>query len=177
MDIHTAIISTTPGTHNQSVTQSSGVVIDIQPSEDNVEIGDRSSNTAEVSITTPSREASRSVSREQAIDGLDRRLQRQVINQLNTSQGISQFALRALQQIDTNFEDISEVSTLLHQRELANTYLNASSANSLPNTSNPDNTAGNNGAAIYNNAVNAYIKQTLLFSTLESASSRFSTTA
>lgn len=89
MDMYTAITSATVRPHNQPGTQNSGVVIKIQPSEGNVETGDRSSNTAEVSITTPSREASRSVSREQAVDGLDRRVQRRVINQLNTNQGIS----------------------------------------------------------------------------------------
>ena len=172
-----AIASTTVTSPRQPNTQSSGIVIEIQPSEDNVDAGNRSGNSANVTITTASREVSTSVSREQAIDGLDRRFQRQAINQLDSNQGINPLRLRALQQSNINADDVSEIATLRRQRELANTFLTNSAANTVQNPGNSGNATGNTGTDLYINAVNAYIRQTLLFSSKDSATSQFSTTA
>lgn len=172
-----AIASTTVTSPRQPNTQSSGIVIEIQPSEDNVDAGNRSGNSANVTITTASREVSTSVSREQAIDGLNRRFQRQAINQLDSNQGINPLRLRALQQSNINADDVSEIATLRRQRELANTFLTNSAANTVQNPGNSGNATGNTGTDLYINAVNAYIRQTLLFSSKDSATSQFSTTA
>lgn len=168
----------TPAIASSAVNKpNSALSIEIEPDESNVDTGDRSSNRAEVTVTTPNREASFMVSREQAIEGLDRRFQRQALTQIAPDQAISPRVLQALQQSDVSSEDISEVAILRRQRERVNTYLDSSSANTGQNNSNPANTMGNNGADLYNKAVNAYVKQTLFFSAVDRAEAGFSTTA
>ena len=145
-----------------------GVVIEITPSEGNVTAGDRSNNSATVSITTPNREASTEISREQFFNGVERRA---LQNTLTGAGGVPQ----------TN----PELAALGFQQSLATTYA-ASYSNALnpANSSNsslyspaPYSSSPANGAALYNQAVNTYIKQTLFFSATDQAGSSFSSKA
>ena len=163
-----------------STSPETGVRIEFKPGEDNVSSGNRSGNTLEVSISTPARQASTEVTRQQVTDRLETRLQKKALNQLsNGATDLRPLARKALvENTDINSSDIKQLATLRNQQRLAETYLNAT-----PNNSNQANTtvtnvaASNNGANIYNQAVDAYVKQTLFFSSIENATSRFSTEA
>lgn len=145
-----------------------GVVIEIKPTEGNVSQGDRSSNSATVSITTPNREASTEITREQFFNGVERRA---LQNSLTGTGGIAQ--------------PDPELAALNFQKSLAQTY-----AASYTNSLNPYNSTGSssyspapysaapaNGAALYNQALDTYVKQTLFFSAADQAGSSFSSKA
>ena len=155
-----------------------GVRIDITPGEDNVDTGDRSNNTLEVSVTTANREASTEITREQAANGLETRAQKRAAEQyLGSNQSLNPLTLRALQQSDVDSGDISEIATLRRQKQLAETYLNASPNNTPSNTFTPSSPSSGSGSSLYNQAVDAYIKQTLFFSAVDKAGSTISTKA
>lgn len=160
-----------------------GISIEIGAGEDNVSSGDRSNNTAELSVTTPNRQVSAEISREQVVNGLESRSQQQAISQLtsaNGRQGSNPLTRAALLSSDISGDDLSDIATIRRQRQLLNTYVNATPQNnntSLNNDASNNATSANKGGSLYNNAVDAYVKQTLFFSGLDKATSGFSTKA
>jgi hypothetical protein len=65
-------------------TDNNGVKIEITAGKNNVDSGDRSKNTAEVTITTPNKQTTLEVSREQAFNILDKSLTRNTLSQINS---------------------------------------------------------------------------------------------
>ena len=59
-----------------------GVVITISPGTDNVTSGDRSENTAQITVETPERSGSTEVAREDVMAGVEVRLQRRTLTQV-----------------------------------------------------------------------------------------------
>lgn len=144
-----------------------GVVIEIQPSEGNVSDGDRSQNTAEISITTTNNQFAAEVSREQFFNGVERRLTE---NTLDNALGNSPTSSLPLS---------PEAAALSFQSSLLQTYsastqyannLNAIGTESSPynasNPSGPSSQQASNAVAAYNEAVDSYINQTLFFSAI-----------
>ena len=173
----TSVISNTAQQRPQQVTgtQNNGVTIQVKPSDTNVKSGDRSNNSLEVSVTTEKTQVSTEVSREQALSGLERQLQKRVIDQATggNSPNTSRLAARAIQNTEINPAKVNDLASVRNQKKLAETYLNVAtdtnpSSNSVSST---------DGAALYNQAINSRIKQTLFFSGAEKASSSFHTKA
>jgi len=157
----------------------SGVRIEVQPGEGNVANGNRSKNTIEVSAATANRETSTVISREQAINSVERRLQQNTLNQLTSNKPApNTLKVAALPSSNIDTGAVAEIATLRNQQRLAQTYLNATPSNSSQPSLNTTNTStGNGGVDLYNKAVGAYVKQALFFSGVDNIKSGISTKA
>lgn len=156
-------ISYPVNTYNNSVTQDnpeSGLVIEITPSDDNVSSGDRSQNTALINVTTPNKELSTEVSREQFFYAVQKKAYQNAYGQDTDGK------------LTANPYSNPELTSLAFQKSLAQTYAasysNITSMNSYgpgyPDYGNAYSTPFANGVAAYGAAMNSYIKQTLYFS-------------
>jgi len=159
-------------------TPDSSARIEITAGEENVSSGDRSNNSVNVSITTPAREASTIITREQATNQLETRFQNQAINNVaSINTGVNQFALSALQNSNADSGGLENFLTVRNQQRLAQTYLNATPTNNTQASTITPTLNINNGANIYNQAADAYIQQTLFFSGVERVATNISTDA
>ena len=170
------------GSSSLSSNTTQGVVIEIKPGAGNTPEGDRSDNVAEISVTTPNKTLSTEVSREQFVSGIERRAQKQALEQLTggNSVSVNPLLLAAAKNGNIDTEQVGDLATVLYQRRLAQTYVNAYQGNSsslyspTPSTSNIGLASTKPTVDFVNQATNAYIKQTLFFSSIDQAKSTFS---
>lgn len=173
---------------NQQSESTSGVIIEIAPGSDNVKSGDRSKNTADISVTTPKASFSTEVSREQTINAVEKKIQKNTLQQLtgNNNGGANLLLVATLKSDAVDTQQLNGLGEAIYQNKLAKTYINAYQGNSIStytpsnsynNSFNSSKSASNDGIGLANQAVDAYIKQTLFFSGVEQAKSTFSTTA
>ena len=172
------VISPFNNTVAAPVTRSSGdsYSLVIEPGENNVAEGDKSNNTATITLTTPKREASVEVSREQAFDFIALRAQRKALLSYLSPQpsGSPLVKLAVLNNADIEQGDVAPLAEELFKRKRLQTYADVVTGNTSNNQ--PGYSAPSTGVDIYNNAVDAYIKQTLFFSRADQAQG-FSTSA
>ncbi|GAA5317117.1 MAG: hypothetical protein AseanaTS_23210 [Candidatus Pelagadaptatus aseana] len=138
--------------------------IEITPSEDNVSTGDRSNNSATITLETPNLSISREVTRQEVADNAEDRSQQALAR---AALGIDQpgpVARATLRNADLDNSDIETLAVARNQQNLANTYLNIAqpddNTNSGASSSNP-------AVELANEAIDARTRQTLLFSGVE----------
>ena len=163
--------STTPSGLIQPYSQqapsapSPGVSIEIRPGENNVDTGDRSQNTLEVEVTTANRQAATEVSREQILGFTENRLQQRALESVtgNPRSNATAVGILAVQSGAVSSSDINQVATAHNQQQAAQAYLDAASGSSAPGLqANPG--PSTDPVQLANTAVDAYVRQTLLFS-------------
>ncbi len=139
------------------------IVIEITPGDDNVTSGDRSKNTAQISITTPNNEFEAEVSREQVFNAVERRTYKNILQQPGDSPSIIKGALVA--QSDLDSEDIATFAYLNVKQDQIETYSNATQ-NSPYNTetSQSNDSSEPENWQKYNEAKNAYMKSLFIVS-------------
>jgi len=184
MQIPSSVLPNTfsQGSSSLSSNTTQGVVIEIKPGADNTSEGDRSKNVAEISVTTPNKTLSTEVSREQFVSSIERRAQKQALEQLTAGNSVSvnPLLLAAAKNGDIDTEQISDLSSALYQRRVAQSYVNAYQGNTgslyspSPSNNNVGFSSNNPTVNFVNQATNAYIKQTLFFSSVDQAKSTFS---
>lgn len=139
------------------------IVIEITPGDDNVVSGDRSENTAQISITTPNNEFEAEVSREQFFNAVERRTYKNMLQQPGDSSSVIKGALVA--QSDLDSQDIATFAYLNVKQDQIETYSNATQ-NSPYNTdtSQSDDSSETENWQKYNEAKNAYMKSLFVVS-------------
>ena len=173
---------------NQETGNKTGVLIEITPGTDNVKSGDRSSNVAEVSVTTPNTSFSTEVSRDQVVNAVEHKIQKNIAQQLTGSnnRASNPLLIAAVKSDNMDTKQLNDLGTAIYQNRLAKTYINAYQNNSnsiytpsplYVNSSNPTKSPSNAGVGLANQAVDVYIKQTLFFSGVDQIKSTFSATA
>ena len=170
--------STTPNSSSQSNAQgapaapTSGVVIEIKPGESNVSEGNRSQNTLEVSISTAARQLSTEVTREQAIAGVEQRIQKKAVKQAlggpSIVGGSNPLLLVAAKSGEVGNGELKDLGGALYQRKVAQTYLSIyQNGISSGNGNSSSNSPASSGVELASQASNAYIKHTLFFATVD----------
>jgi hypothetical protein len=148
------------------------ITIEITPGEDNVDSGDRSQNTAVISVTTPENEFQAEVTREGVFDAVERRNDKKLADQAlgNDSDDRTLLKAAALQNSEElEPYDIQQAAYLNVKQDQIDTYRTATE-NSIYNndsSSSSQDTNNTSGAQAYNEAKNAYMKQEFIFSTLD----------
>ena len=168
--------STAPNSSLQSNAQgapaapTSGVVIEIKPGESNVSEGNRSQNTLEVSISTAARQLSTEVTREQAIAGVEQRIQKKAVKQAlggpSIVGGSNALLVVAAQSGEVGSGELKDLSSALYQRKLAQTYLSVYQ-NGVASGNGNSNSPASSGVELASQASNAIIKQTLFFAAVD----------
>lgn len=146
------------------------VTITIKASDVNVSEGDRSNNSAQVSLSTPTKELQAEVTREQTARVIGIRSLNKALGQVvNTSNPVQPSVARAIG-ASADADDLLAIASSLNQTKLANTYL-AVKQNGTPGVQAsgvPPQTIGidspASGTDLYNQAVDSRIRQTLVFS-------------
>lgn len=130
------------------------IVIEIKPGEDNVSSGDKSKNTAQISITTPNRELEAEVSREGVFNAVERRTYRKMANQaLGGDQDNNSLIKRALA-VKSGVVDKENLEELAYLKVKKDQIQTSSTQTSSP-------------LQQYNDAKNSYMKQQLVFSKIK----------
>ena len=148
------------------------LTIEITPGEGNVSSGDKSQNTAQISITTPDKELAFEVSREQVFNAVERRSLKKAVTQPG-NQGLSPLAKAvALESGALDSPEARALATAKMAQDKIDTYSKATQqANSIyGNDDSFDYSStddSNNTVQKVNDAKNAYHKQELFFSTLD----------
>ena len=111
--VHSNTFSQASASLSSNTTQ--GVVIELKPGTDNTSEGDRSKNTVEISVTTPNKTLSTEVSREQFVSGIERRAQKQALEQLTggNSVSVNPLLLAAAKNGNIDTEQIGDLATAL----------------------------------------------------------------
>lgn len=160
-------------TQNQQVENPQKIVIEVTSGEKNVTSGDRSNNTAQISITTPNRESEFEISREHAFNALEIRAQKKILNQaIGQPSGNSPLVKRAAiaQSGVVENENLEELAYLKVKKDQVQIAQNVSASNSSGNIN--EGSSGNSSQttpplAQLNEAQDAYMKQQLVFSTID----------
>ncbi len=151
----------------QETTPESGVTIELRRGDDNVTSGDRSQNTLEISVTTPNNRVSTEITREQGAQLVERRLQLNALESLagGNSNDPNALAVAALRSGLVDSSDLTQVAIARNQQQLAQSYLEASTGNNTGGVQ-PGVPAAptTDPVQLANNAVDAYVRQTLFFS-------------
>jgi hypothetical protein len=161
----------TPQQTGERLNQDDGkkIVIEVKPGEDNVSSGDRSDNTATISITTPNRELEAQISREQLFNVVERRTKQKQIDQVLGSGSDERSLLKgaiAVESGDFESEDIAELKYLDIKQEQIETYSNATE-NDPYDTEDDDSSEPSYSGQQYYEAKSAYQKQQFVFDTLD----------
>ncbi len=146
------------------------IVIEIKPGEDNVSSGDKSKNTAQISITTPNRELEAEVSREGVFNAVEKRTYRKMANQAlgggQNNNSLIKGAL-AVKSGVVDKENLEELAYLTVKKDQIQTYSTATQ-NSPYGTTNTGQQASSTQTSSplqqYNDAKNSYMKQQFVFS-------------
>ncbi len=102
----------------RQASQDPALSLTITPSSDNVETGDKSKNTANINITTESKELSATVSREQAFDKLENNLLRKAIDLDKPGPVKSLLIAETISNSDADISDIRETAVDVLERKL-----------------------------------------------------------
>ncbi|MCP3943019.1 MAG: hypothetical protein GY710_16240 [Desulfobacteraceae bacterium] len=142
------------------------IVIEIKPGEDNVSSGDKSQNTAQISITTPDKEMEVQVSREEAFNVVERRTElkmaEEVLGGTSNNNHLIAGAL-AVKSGAVDSEELEELAYLKVKEDQIQTYANATNDTQQQNNSSQTSSP----LQQYNDAQNAYMKQQLVFSKID----------
>ena len=163
-----ALLAANANDRSNSVKQSEpGVVIEITPSDENVLSGNRSQNSAEINVTSQNNEFSTEITREQFFNSLERRSYQNAYGSATSS---------------SNLYQNPETASLAFQQSLSKTYATSysyannmysygystpspySSSSIYQSSYSSQSAYGANGVAMYNQAMNSYIQQSLFFS-------------
>ncbi len=151
-----------------------GITIEITPGENNVDSGDRSQNTAVISVTTPENELQAEVTREQVFDTVERRHYKKLADQALGNDSSDRTLLKAAAVKNAEgleASDIYQAAYLNVKQDQIDTYRTATENSIYNNDSSSSSSSQNNddlsGAQAYNEAKNAYMKQEFVFSTLD----------
>ncbi len=151
------------------------LTIEITPGEDNVSSGDKSQNTAQISITTPDKELEFEVNREQVFNAVERRSLKKAVTQPG-DQGLSPLAkAAALESGALDSQEAQALATAKMTQDKIDTYSKATQqANSIYGNDDSDDSFdyystddSNTAVQNVNDARSAYYKQELFFSTLD----------
>ena len=156
-----------------SSSASRGLTIEFRPGANNVNSGNRSDNTVEVTVTTPNRQATTEVSREQLIGYTENRLQQRALDSVagDNTRDPALLGLAAVRSGAISSSDLNQVATARNQQQLAEAYLGAAGGTNQGGYQAPSNQGPTTDPVqIANNAVDAYIRQTLFFSDTAQAS-------
>ncbi len=150
---------------------SNKIVIEVTPGEDNVDSGDRSQNTAVISITTPNREKEVEVSREQVFNAVGFQVKKNAVGNVVNGSGNGKNPI-ASAIIADNLDEASleELAYLKLKTNQIETYARASGNNDTSSDSgNTTNAQDYKDSPAYqmSTAKNAYVKQKYIFSTLD----------
>ena len=141
------------------------IVIEITPGEDNVESGDRSKNTATVSITTPNNEFEAEISREQVFNAVEKRAYKNILAPAAGGNQSGNNKIKAAIALESGILDPVDVQNMAHakiKKDQLATYTNASQG-----TGNSNSSDSLSPLQQMNQANNAYMKQQLIFSTID----------
>ncbi len=170
----------TASTSPLSASQHSGIVVEISPGADNVSSGDRSQNSAQISISTPNKSIETEISRAQFFDSVERRAQKNIAQaysgQENNVGGKRKYL--AAQSGALQNDSVEALATTRLKKNQASAYAasyqKASSFYENPSTTSATSSSNNSPSYQTNNALNAYnqaqqsaIKQELVFSTID----------
>lgn len=148
------------------------VTLTITPGANNVSEGDRSQNTAKISLTTPNREITAEVTRENALSAAVRKAQLDAINPGNDPDIIRTSLL--LKNAGVEVDDLRELAGALYSRKQINQYIGAIPGLS-PISTNSNDSSSTTAAELYGQAQSSYIKQTLFFSKIDQRGSLVNT--
>ena len=156
--------STNPPPENQS----SGVVVEISRGKDNVSSGDKSQNTAQVSISTPNKNIETEISRSQLFDRVERRAQKNLAQaytgQENKVGGKAKYL--AAQSGALQNDNVEALATTRLKKNQAAAYA-AGYQKTTSSSSNSPSYQTDNAVSAYNKAQNSLAKQELFFSTID----------
>jgi hypothetical protein len=152
-----------------------GITIEITPGENNVDSGDRSQNTAVISVTTPENEFQAEVTREGVFDAVERRHYKILADQVfGNDDNDNTLRKAAVVQNSEEIEpyDIQQAAYLNVKQDQIDTYRTATENSIYNDDSNSSSSSSQNdddlsAAQNYNEAKNAYMKQDFIFSTLD----------
>lgn len=155
-----------------STAVSKSISLVVVPGEGNVDDGDKSKNTAQITLAAPKKEVSAEISREQAFDFVGLISQRKALLSYLSPQpsGSVPLKIAALKNSGIEKGDAAPLAEELITRKQIQAYYNG--VNTLidnDKNSGSNNTAPSNDVDLYNKAVDVYIKQTLFFSRLDNA--------
>ncbi len=159
-----------------------GITIEITPGENNVDSGDRSQNTAVISVTTPENEFQAEVTREQVFDTVERRHYKKLADQALGNDNSDRTLLKATAvQNAEGLEpyDIYQAAYMNVKQDQIDTYRTATENSIYNNDSSSSSSSSQgtddlSGVQAYNEAKNAYMKQDFIFSTLDRIRKDFS---
>jgi hypothetical protein len=152
-----------------------GITIEITPGENNVDSGDRSQNTAVLSITTPENELQAEVTREEVFDAVERRHYKNIVDQAFGNDN-NDNTLRKAAVVQNSEEldpyDIQQAAYLNVKQDQIDTYRTATENSIYNNDSSSSSSSSQNNDDLsavqnYNEAKNAYMKQEFVFSTID----------
>ena len=159
-------------------TEQPSVIIELSKGKDNVEQGSKSQNTLEVNVKTPNKEVQLEVSRSQAVDLVERRITKNAINAYtgnNNDSKTSPVKAAAIKSNNIDSSDLEELATLKNKKKQADYFMaanqttntNYGSSSSSNMYSNSNTNQPQNMLSEVNQAMKAYTKQTLFFSTVD----------
>ncbi len=137
-----------------------GVIVEITPGADNVTSGDRSQNTAQITVTTPNNTYSGEVSRAQVVQRSAQKMQMEALGADGGGDAVRNAAL--LQNGALGNDTVAATVNGKMQQNMMDTYANAAQKSSGDNGQEEQSTAQK-----YQQASNAYIKQELFFDKVE----------
>jgi hypothetical protein len=158
------------GAQNQGKADSNKIVIEIKPGENNVSSGDKSKNTAQVTIQTPTNEFSAEISREQAVGALERRAIQKTIQAATGGSSGNNAPLKKALLVNSGILEDDDLANLAYARQKQNQIdiYTQTTQNNQQNTTPPDNSSqSQSGLQAYNDAKKAYAKQTFIFGTID----------
>lgn len=136
------------------------VSLEIAPNENNVSSGDKSQNSAQVQLTTPSDEFATELTRQEAVSSIQFRLTQNALDQSGVVNGTDSNPVRNAALIEAGALENETVQNLAEGQQannLIDTY-QSSAENALYN----DQGAEESSQQQFNQASEAYIKQSLL---------------
>ncbi len=145
------------------------IVIEIKAGEDNVSSGDKSQNIAQISITTPNRELTAEVSREQAFNAIERRTYQNMVKQAlgggSSDNSLIKGAL-AVNSGKIDSENLAKLAYLNVKKDQIETYSNATQNSPYGSSTSGQQNSSSETSPLQqlNDAKNAHMKQEFVFS-------------
>ncbi len=149
----------------QTPVEQPSVIVKITPGEENVSAGDKSQNTAQISVTTPNNTYSAEVSRSQVMARAEQQMKQEALEGVFGSDSGSDNALRNAALLQNGALGNDTVAAAVNgnmQQNLLDNYTDAAS-DSAPKAQQDEQSFEQK----YQEASNAYIKQELFFSTVD----------
>lgn len=141
------------------------ITLEVSPKEGNVESGDKSQNSAQVQLTTPSNEYSTELTREQAVSSVQFRMTQNALDRSGVVEGNNSSPIKKAALVESGALESDTAQNVVAGRQAnaaIDTYQNVAD-NSIYNDDSDDESAQQK----YSEASSAYIKQSLFFEKTE----------